>query len=68
MTKGGTFKHFLTAVLKIMFSLFDMFIHGLFKLVYGKTGQKMPPIKNVLLLESATSLAFKIRHKKVSCN
>jgi fatty acid amide hydrolase 2 len=34
-------------------------------LIYGRKGQSVPPIKNPLLLESATELAAKIRTKKV---
>lgn len=66
MARKGNMKKFIVATIKMLFALYDMFIHNLFKLVYGKHGQKMPPIKNVILLESATSLAFKIRNKKVS--
>lgn len=34
--------------------------------IYGEKGQSMPPISDVTLLESATSLALKIRSKKVT--
>lgn len=33
--------------------------------IYGEHGQKVPPIRNLILMESATSLATKIRTKKV---
>lgn len=36
--------------------------------VHGEHGESMPPIDNLLLLESATSLAEKIRNKKVNCS
>uniref|UniRef100_U5EVA0 Putative amidase n=1 Tax=Corethrella appendiculata TaxID=1370023 RepID=U5EVA0_9DIPT len=36
------------------------------KYVYGEHGAKMPPIKNLILLESATSLALKIRTRKLT--
>lgn len=34
--------------------------------VYGEKGEKVPPIKNQLLLESAMSLAKKIRKREVT--
>lgn len=34
---------------------------------YGEHGESMPPIDDLILLESATALAEKIRTKKVSC-
>lgn len=36
--------------------------------VHGEHGQSMPPIEDLLLLESATSIAEKIRNKKVKRN
>lgn len=37
----------------------------IFRFVYGEKGAAMPPIRDLTLLESATSLAAKIRSKKV---
>uniref|UniRef100_A0A8D8KXI4 Fatty-acid amide hydrolase 2 n=1 Tax=Culex pipiens TaxID=7175 RepID=A0A8D8KXI4_CULPI len=34
--------------------------------IYGEHGQKVPPIRNLILMESATSLATKIRTKKLT--
>lgn len=34
--------------------------------IYGKKGKSMPPINDLVLLESASSLAHKIRCKKVN--
>lgn len=34
--------------------------------IYGEKGQKVPPIRNPILLESATSLAAKIRTGKLT--
>lgn len=53
-------------ILKIVLSFFGVIMNVLFKLVYRTRGERMPPIKNLLLLESATSLAHKIRTKKIS--
>jgi fatty acid amide hydrolase 2 len=34
--------------------------------VYGEKGDKVPPVKNLLLLDPATVLAMKIRTRKVT--
>ncbi|XP_017783410.1 PREDICTED: fatty-acid amide hydrolase 2 [Nicrophorus vespilloides] len=52
--------------LKMLFAAFDVFFRNMFRLIYGKTGKKMPAIKDLVLLESATSLAYKIRNGKLS--
>lgn len=52
---------------------FIMFIHTtigpifriICRLLYGERGSSVTPIKNEILLESATSLASKIRSQKV---
>lgn len=51
---------------KILFTIVDVFFHWLFGLVYGKNGESMPAINDLLLLESASSIAFKIRTGKVT--
>lgn len=51
---------------KVIFGLIEVFFHRLFTIVYGRNKESMPPIKDLLLLESATTIAFKIRSKKVS--
>jgi hypothetical protein len=46
--------------------LIDMMSGIFFRMAYSLTGSSsMPPISNLLLLEPATSLAAKIRSKKV---
>jgi hypothetical protein len=46
--------------------LIDMLSGIFFRMAYSLTGSSsMPPISNLLLLEPATSLAAKIRSKKV---
>lgn len=37
----------------------------IFMLMHGEHGKVQPPIRNLILLESATSLAHKIRTRKV---
>lgn len=44
--------------------LFTIFLRAILWRLKGK-GQSMPPIKDLVLLETATSLAIKIRTKKV---
>lgn len=61
----STFRHLVKQTLKILHGLIDVLFHWLFGLVYGKNGKTMPPIKDLLLLESASSIAFKIRTGKV---
>lgn len=46
--------------------LFDNIIDFAFGMYYDKKAKKVPPVKNKLLLESAISLAEKIRTKKVT--
>ncbi|GLV34494.1 uncharacterized protein CBL_09742 [Carabus blaptoides fortunei] len=50
----------------IIHSFVEAVMRFLLRLVYGGPGERMPPIKNLLLLESASSLALKIRTKKIS--
>ncbi|KAK9752772.1 Amidase [Popillia japonica] len=54
------------ATLRIVYRMYDFLVRMLFTLIYGKTGKKMPPIRNLLLLDSASTLAYKIRTKKVT--
>jgi hypothetical protein len=55
---------------KIAMNIFIRFViitvRMVMKYIYGEKGAQMPPIKDLILLESATSLAHKIRTKKVS--
>lgn len=50
----------------LFFRVVSIFLRFIFSLVYSQPGKKMPPIKNPILLESATSLAHKIRRKEVN--
>lgn len=45
--------------------LFDVVLHLMFRVVYSGKNEQLPPINNLLLLSSATSLATKIRKKKL---
>ena len=56
---------FLTA--SQLFHRFFLLIARLcFRLFYGDKGKSMPPIQDLTLMESATSLAYKIRTRKVN--
>lgn len=59
------FRHFVNNCLRIFYGIIDVFFHWLFTLVYGKKGKTMPAISDLLLLESASSIALKIRNGKV---
>ncbi|KAK4873935.1 hypothetical protein RN001_013295 [Aquatica leii] len=59
-------KQYTKAAINLLHRFIELIARCLFKLIYGTTGEKMPPIKDLLLLESATSIAYKIRTKKVS--
>ena len=68
MEKAATVKQ--QSVVKVIANLFQRFLNVLVRflfkyVIYGKKGQSMPPIRNLLLLESASSLAIKIRTRKV---
>lgn len=43
-----------------------LLVRWFLRTVYGEHGQKVPPIRNLILMESATSLALKIRTKKLT--
>ncbi|KAG5322122.1 FAAH2 hydrolase, partial [Acromyrmex heyeri] len=46
--------------------IFDNIVDFAFGMYYDKKAKKVPPVKNKLLLESAVSLAEKIRTKKIT--
>ncbi|EDW10603.1 fatty-acid amide hydrolase 2-B [Drosophila mojavensis] len=49
-----------------IFGLLQTFFRFIFRLIYGAKGKSMPPITDPILLESATSLARKIRNQELS--
>ncbi|XP_065155525.1 fatty-acid amide hydrolase 2 isoform X1 [Atheta coriaria] len=53
-------------VVWFLFGLIEMGTRFLFKWIYRSKGAAMPPIKNLVLLESATSIAKKIRTRKLT--
>ncbi|KAH8297455.1 hypothetical protein KR044_012078 [Drosophila immigrans] len=49
-----------------IFGLLQAFFRLIFRLIYGVKGERMPAITDPILLESATSLATKIRQQQLS--
>ncbi|XP_017068843.1 fatty-acid amide hydrolase 2-A [Drosophila eugracilis] len=49
-----------------IFGLLQACIRFIFRLIYGQKGESVPPITDPILLESATSLARKIRNQELS--
>lgn len=63
--QGSLIQKYVITFCRILHSFIEVIMRFLLKLVYGGPGERMPPIKNLLLLESASSLALKIRSGKV---
>ncbi|GLH14808.1 Glutamyl-tRNA(Gln) amidotransferase subunit A, mitochondrial [Gryllus bimaculatus] len=51
---------------RLAFRFVEFVFGALFRLLYRGPGEQVPPISNLLLLDSATTLAHKIRTKKVT--
>lgn len=57
---------FIWRILSLMHRYFCIFVRLVMVKLYDEHGPSMPPIDDGLLLESATSIAEKIRTKQVS--
>lgn len=66
MAEKSLLRQYTRATLRIVQGVIDVVVHWLFGFVYGGRGQSMPPIKDLILLDSASSIALKIRTGKVS--
>ncbi|KAJ8915132.1 hypothetical protein NQ315_000384 [Exocentrus adspersus] len=62
---NNSLKAYYKRALKVVYGVVEVFFHWLFGLIYWGTGASMPPITDLLLLESATSIAYKIRTGKI---
>ncbi|XP_034477712.1 fatty-acid amide hydrolase 2 [Drosophila innubila] len=62
MADNVPFSHRCTA---FIFGLFQTISRFFFRLIFGAKGERMPPITDSILLESATSLATKIRNQQL---
>lgn len=56
---------FVKTVINIWHRFMVLMFRMLVQFLYGEKGESMPPIKNLILLDSATTLAYKIRSRKV---
>jgi hypothetical protein len=65
MTSGWT-KELKIICQRLLFRVVEVVSNVLFWVVYHGSGEKMPPIQNLLLLDTATAIAHKIRTRKVS--
>lgn len=65
MAEKSLLRQYTRATLRIVQGVIDVVVHWLFGFVYGGRGQSMPPIRDLTLLDSATSVALKIRTGKV---
>ncbi|KAG7189062.1 hypothetical protein KM043_008643 [Ampulex compressa] len=59
-------KNLLLCLIVQVHLLFDWFVDFVFGLYYDSKAKKIPPVQNELLLDSAVTLAEKIRTKKVT--
>ncbi|XP_044759084.1 fatty-acid amide hydrolase 2 [Coccinella septempunctata] len=70
-----TFIDYLISFVTLLFTLYDYITHTLFYLMYTgcerwgleSLSQKVPPIADMLLLDSASQIAYKIRTRKLKC-
>ena len=59
----------LCVVLSILFKILELVSDAIFSFLHRNVKtEKLPPFKNLILLDSATSLAAKIRNQTVSVN
>lgn len=56
----------LVTALNVAHKFLVLIVRWFLRTVYGEHGQKVPPIRNLILMESATSLATKIRTRKLT--
>lgn len=56
----------LKTVLNVGHKFLVLLVRWFLRTIYGEHGQKMPPIRNLILMESASSLALKIRTRKLT--
>ncbi|XP_005176413.1 fatty-acid amide hydrolase 2-B [Musca domestica] len=64
--RKGSGSSFLRIVESLFFRFYTMVARLIFKFIYGEKGQSMPAITDPILLESATSLASKIRKQELT--
>ncbi|KAL1497434.1 hypothetical protein ABEB36_008408 [Hypothenemus hampei] len=62
----NTWNNYVRRVVKVIFGIVEHLFQLFFRLVNGGTKECMPPIKDLLLLDSASTIAMKIRTKKIT--
>lgn len=65
-SENGTPNDYGRRILQVVFGFMECIFQFLFGLIYRGKKESMPPIQDLLLLESATTIAFKIRSKKIT--
>uniref|UniRef100_A0A336K9U2 CSON004845 protein n=1 Tax=Culicoides sonorensis TaxID=179676 RepID=A0A336K9U2_CULSO len=65
-TKNKKSMGFVKGVINIVHRFLVLMFRMLIQFLYGEKGESMPPIKNLILLDSATTLAYKIRTRKLT--
>lgn len=53
-------------LISLLFRVLQLIFHGLLSVVYRGPGESLPPINNLILLDSASALAEKIRSRKLT--
>jgi hypothetical protein len=61
----GKLLHMLSLIVWAARRFLSAFVHLAIYLIYGNQKRRLPPIKSQLLLQPATFLAKRIRHKQV---
>ncbi|CAH0564319.1 unnamed protein product [Brassicogethes aeneus] len=62
----SNFQRYLKQFIKLLFGLVECFVHWLFSKIYRKDESKLPPIEDFILMDSASTLAMKIRTGKLT--
>lgn len=56
----------MVTALNVAHKFLVLIVRWFLRTIYGEHGQKVPPVRNLILMESATSLATKIRTRKLT--
>lgn len=62
---GTRSRSIVKTAISITHRLLTVLVRTFLTFIYGEKGNSMPPIKNLILLDSATTLGYKIRTRKV---
>ncbi|CAG2068983.1 unnamed protein product [Timema podura] len=59
-----TVKNVTRVLMRLSHRFIEMVVRCLLQLIYRSPGEQLPPIQDLLLLDSASALAYKIRTRK----